>query len=279
MKKPLGRGLSSLIGEQFADEPTTCPIDAIIPNPRQPRQIFDDISLRELADSIQVHGVMNPLIVRPGDNGGYILIAGERRLRAAKIVGLKDIPIRIQSVNERESLELAIVENVQREDIGALECARAYRQLIDDFQLTQAEVAQKVGKSRVAVTNQLRLLNLPPRALNALAQGTITEGHARALLSIDSETHQLAILDRILIEQLSVRQVEALSNKKMPSKNATHKKDHSKSKDTAILEEQISEVYGCPVTIQVGSHGGKITFTFFDNDDLTRLVDELIQSS
>lgn len=279
MKKPLGRGLSSLIGEQFGDEPTTCPIEAIVPNPHQPRINFDEVALQELSQSILEHGIMNPLLVRSGTEGQYILIAGERRLRAAKIAGLTTVPIRIQAVTDRGSLELAIVENVQREDINPLESAQAYRRLIDEFELTQEEVSKRVGKSRTAIANQLRLLNLPPRIQSELGQGSITEGHARALLSANSSPVQIALLDRIIKERLSVRETEAICNRQRADKSKTLITKSKIEPEIAIIEEQLSEVYGCPVTIQTNPQSGKITFMFFGNDDLSRILDELLKKA
>ncbi|RYG43843.1 ParB/RepB/Spo0J family partition protein [bacterium] len=197
MRKALGKGLSQLLGEQFDGTPVEATVESIVPNLRQPRTVFEDAPLKELAASIRQHGVLQPLVVRTVSEGKYELIAGERRLRAAKLAGLTTVPIHVRSADSLESLELALVENIQREDINAIEAARAYKRLIDEFGLTQEEVAERVRKARATVTNTLRLLKLPVEALEALENGAITEGHARALLAFPTVDKQIDILERI----------------------------------------------------------------------------------
>jgi len=212
-KGGLGKGLDALIptnnplGEGGA---LLVPIDSVTPNPRQPRQQMDEADLQELADSIQEHGILQPLIVTQETSGRYTLIAGERRLRAARLVGLQMVPVLVRQATDQERLELALIENVQRSDLAPLETADAYRQLTEDFGLSQEEVAQQVGKSRVSVTNTLRLLKLPDPVRQSLADDDITEGHARALLGLASPSAQLAVLQIILQKNLSVRQAEDL---------------------------------------------------------------------
>jgi len=276
MKKSLGRGFSSLIAEQFQGDPATCPIGAIIPNPSQPRRTFDADSLEELAQSIKEHGVINPLLVRPGDHGKYILIAGERRLRAAKLAGLSEVPISIQLADDRKSLELSIIENIQREDISPLECASAYQQLTIEYHLTQEQIAGKVGRSRAAIANLLRLLKLPQPILDSLASGEITEGHARALLGADGPPVQIALLDKIIKENLNVRDTERLSSKAFDKACRRSVKTRNPNRELMIIEDKIAEVFGCPVTIQKAQKGGKIVLTFYSDDDLDRLIQCLL---
>jgi ParB family chromosome partitioning protein len=209
----LGRGLDALIpsfGEGTAAS-LDVDVDAIVPNPYQPRVEIDEGALRDLADSIRVHGVIQPLVVTHGEERGrYVLIAGERRWRAARLAGLGAVPVVVKDAVPRAMLELALVENVARADLSPLEEAAAYRQLIDDFGLTQAAVAERVGRSRVSVTNTLRLLALPDRVQRALGAGEISEGHARALLGMPTAAEQIAALEMVLDKGFSVRQTEEL---------------------------------------------------------------------
>src|SRR5580704_9085673 len=183
MRRALGKGLSQLIAEQYEGPTNELPVADIVPNSRQPRTVFNDEALEELAASIREYGILQPLIVRPLAEGKHELIAGERRLRAAKLAGLTSVPVIVRSAGNQSSLELALIENLQREDINALESAKAYRRLIDEFGMTQEQVADRVGKSRVSVANTVRLLRLPKRIMEGLEAGFISEGHARALLA------------------------------------------------------------------------------------------------
>ena len=203
MRKPLGRGLDALIPgapkPMLGEMPSTigveperqAAIDRIRPNPRQPRADFDEAALNELAASIRAQGILQPLLVRPDGDGGYELVAGERRLRAARLAGLREVPIVVREVSDRESLELALIENIQRDDLSPLEEAAAYQRLLDDFGHTQEEIAARVGKSRPAIANALRLLRLPEPIKRELARGRLTAGHARVLLSLDTADAQL----------------------------------------------------------------------------------------
>src|SRR5512140_2396006 len=213
-KGGLGKGLDALIpsGPSPAGDGGALyvPVDQITPNPRQPRSGFSQESLQELADSIKEHGVLQPLIVTQDEPGSaqYILVAGERRWRAAQLAGLQMVPVLLRQVTEQMRLELALIENVQREDLTPLETAEAFQNLSQEFGLSHAEIAQRVGKSRTAVTNTIRLLKLPEAVRASLAQGQITEGHARALLGLESPSSQLAALHIILQRDLTVRQTE-----------------------------------------------------------------------
>ncbi|MFQ3678727.1 MAG: ParB/RepB/Spo0J family partition protein, partial [Fimbriimonadaceae bacterium] len=275
----LGKGLSQLIGEQAELSQNEVAIDAIVPNQRQPRQNFDEEALRELADSIRQVGILQPLVVRPLSEGKYELIAGERRLRAAQLAGLERVPVTIRAAGHQDSLEIALIENVQREDISPLEQARAYRRLIDEFGLTQEQVADKVGKSRTAVANTVRLLRLPPAILEGLQAGKITEGHARALLAIPSEVLQLALYDKILRTGMTVRDVEKAAQAeevRQPSRRRKPSRaDSAADPQWQPLEEAVSTYFGAPTRLIKSEVGGKIEIEFYSDDDLMRILDVL----
>jgi ParB family transcriptional regulator, chromosome partitioning protein len=273
MRKALGKGLSQLIANEGETSPSEIPIDRITPNKLQPRTIFAPEALEELAASIKEHGILQPLAVRESRDGTYEIIAGERRFRAAQIAGLKKVPIVVREADNRSSLELALVENVQREDISAIECARAYKRLMDEFGLTQEEVSKKVGKSRVAVTNCVRLLRLPPKIQKALETGEISEGHGRALLAFATSDQMLAVFQAILARGLSVRDVERLSHLQPSSKVK-----EAGAKDgpfDAPLRESLATYFGSPVKFARGEKGGHITIDFFSDEDLQRILDIL----
>jgi ParB family chromosome partitioning protein len=281
MRRALGKGLTQLLGEQGEAAPTSIEISAIRPNSRQPRRHFDEGALKELAHSISQVGLLLPLIVRPISDGEYELIAGERRLRAAKLAGLEEVPVIVRSASAQDSLQMALIENVQREDISAVDCAVAFRQLAEDFGLTQEQIADVVGKSRVAVANTLRLLRLPEFMQRAIAEGMITEGHARALLMIESPRHQEAVYEQIVKEGLSVREAEKLAR-------VTHMADETANGVTATaagpierdpnldaLERQMSELFGTPVKINATGKGGRITVPYYSDEELQRILDLL----
>jgi len=279
MRRALGKGLSQLIAEQYDGSTNEVPIDSIEPNARQPRLSFDNEALEELASSIRQHGILQPLVVRPSTEGRYELIAGERRLRAAKLAGLQVVPVSVRAATNEVSLELALIENVQRENINALECAKAYRQLIDEFSLTQEQVAAKVGKSRVAITNTLRLLRLPKRIQDGVSNGAVSEGHARALLGFDNETHMLAVYDQILERGLTVHDVEKQAKGHTKQKASGPKSKvsgpaHSDPNEGA-LEEALSTYFGSPVKVRKGEIGGEMAIQFYSDDDLERILDIL----
>ena len=271
MRRALGKGLAQLIGEQSEGTPNEIAVDAIRPNSSQPRTTFDDDSLQELAASIKEAGILQPLIVRPLREGLYELIAGERRWRAAQIAGLETVPVIVRSAGRQDSLEWALIENIQREDIAPLECARAYRRLIDEFGLTQEEVADKVGKSRSGVANTMRLLRLPEKIQDALALGKITEGHARAILGAGSEAAQLALFDKIVREGLNVRGVEVGARKTMAKPRAS--KSLKRDPAVAEVEEALSERFGTSVRVKLDGKGGEIVVPFYSEDDLDRLLE------
>jgi ParB family transcriptional regulator, chromosome partitioning protein len=275
MRRQIGKGLSQLIGEQYDGNATEAPVESIQPNARQPRLMFDDVALQELAGSIKEFGVLQPLVVRPISDGQYELIAGERRLRAAKLAGLRTVPITIRAATNEVSLELALIENIQREDINAMECARAYRQLIDEFNLTQEQVAEKVGKSRVTITNTLRLLKLPKKIQNAINGGAISEAHARALLGFENEIHMLAVFDQVLDQGLSVKDVEQRAKQVTRPTKRVPKAASSGSVDpnNQALEESLSIFFGANTKIKKGEVGGEIAIQFYSDDDLERILE------
>ena len=274
MRRALGKGLSQLIAEQYEGPTNELSVDDIVPNARQPRTIFNDEALQELAASIREFGILQPLIVRPLAEGQHELIAGERRLRAARIAGLTSVPVIVRSAGNQSSLELALIENIQREDINALESARAYRKLIDEFGLTQEQVADRVGKSRTVIANTVRLLRLPKRITEGLEGGIITEGHARALLGFDSEAQQLAVYDQIIDKKLTVRDVENIAKPKVPipPSKKPEKAVHTDPNYRA-LEESLSTYVGSPVKILSSEVGGKMVVEFYSEDDLDRILE------
>lgn len=274
MRRALGKGLSQLIGEQYDDAPNSCEIESIEANRWQPRSVFDDEALHELAASIKEVGVLQPLVVRPLTEGKYELIAGERRLRASKLAGLKQVPIIVRATSDQSALEIALIENIQREDIGAMECARAYRQLMTEFGLTQEQVADKVGKARTSVTNTVRLLKLPPKIQDGLETGRISEGHARALLGFQNEEHQLYVFDQVVSRSLSVREVEKLAKRK-PRKPRQMPAKPEVSQDWTSLEEALSIHLGAQVRLQPGQVGGKLVIDFYSEDELQGIVERM----
>jgi ParB family chromosome partitioning protein len=276
----LGRGLASLIPPAVSSVSGTrdIAVSSIQPNPDQPRRAFDPEELRALADSIAVHGVLQPVVV-VDDGEGFVLIAGERRLRAATMLGLETIPAVVRTANELERLELALVENIQRSDLNALEEAQAYRHLIDDFGLTQERVAAAVGRSRPAVANTLRILDTAPLVQQAVGDGTITGGHAKALAGLDSHSRQEVVLASVVARSLSVRQTEGLV---AASRETASEPVEATGTITDVdpdiqhMEAQMREALGTKVTIASGRKGGRITITWYDDEDLGRLVDRLV---
>jgi ParB family chromosome partitioning protein len=273
----LGRGLASLIPTAPSRVSITREVSVtlISPNPEQPRRIFDPDELQQLADSIAAHGVLQPVVVvEAGD--GYTLVAGERRLRAVKMLKLATLPALVRSANEQEQLELALVENIQRSDLNALDEARAYRHLIDEFGLTQERVAERVGRSRPAVANSLRILETAPLVQSAVGESTVSGGHAKALAGLQSHAQQEVILAAVVARSLSVRQTENLVAASRDSNDTEHARlKREVDPDIQHMEAQMRESLGTKVSIAPGRKGGRITITWYDDEDLGRLVDRL----
>ena len=267
----LGRGLDALIPSSRDERGVLeLTLDRIERNPNQPRTSFDETQLGELAASIAVHGILQPVVVRPLADGGYQLIAGERRLRAARIAGLETVPAIVRDSDDGEtSLELALIENIQREDLNPIETAIAYRELIDRFGLTHEAVARQVGKSRVAVSNSLRLLDLAPDTRQAIVEGRISEGHGRALAAITIPELQKAVLAVVLERGLSVRQTEELVRRKRDEQPAREKP--ALSHDLQDLEAQLRGVLATRVGIVRTRRGGRLVIDFYSDEELDRL--------
>ncbi|NLE83179.1 MAG: ParB/RepB/Spo0J family partition protein [Chloroflexi bacterium] len=281
-KSGLGRGLDALIPNWEdtqavipGDKVVMVPIDNISPNPHQPRKQFNSEGLEDLASSIREHGIIQPLILISADKPNfYTLIAGERRLRAAKIAGLREVPAIVRSATEQEQLEFAIIENVQREDLNPLERARAYQNLVDGFSLTHEEIARRVGKSRVSVTNTLRLLNLPPLAQASVLNGEITEGHARALLGLPNARAIDSALDSVVSLNLNVRQTEALVGK-LTGKSPRPGSPIPRSPEIEDLENKLRQFFHTKVSLTKGVRGGTISISFYSDEELNGILDSL----
>jgi len=271
-RRGLGKGLEALIPSTPGVNEVA--IDSIVPNPRQPRQTLDPEALQELATSIREQGLVQPLVVTEAEEG-YQLLVGERRWRAARLAGLDVVPVVVRDVTPQQMLELALVENLQREDLNPLETASAYQQLVDEFGLTQQQVADKVGKNRVTVTNTLRLLKLPTEVKEALLQGEITEGHARAMLRLPSQKDQLDMLEAVLKGALSVRQTEQLVRRL--AEEPKHKpKLAEKPPELTALEDDFRQALGTKVNLSRGSKGGRLVIYFYSEEELQAIHDLIV---
>jgi ParB family chromosome partitioning protein len=283
----LGKGLDALIPGGFQSEPPpvsaapvssggvlTLPIGQITPNPRQPRSHFREDALNELAASIKEHGILQPLLVSRNEEGeGYTLVAGERRWQAAQRAGLKQVPVLVRQTTDQQRLELALIENVQRADLNPLEEANAYRQLSEEFHLSHEEIAVRVGKSRVAVTNTLRLLNLPGSVQRALVDGEISEGHARALLGLTNPRAIESALQTVLFQKMTVRQTEELVNKLKGEKPAAAVKP-GPSPEEKSLEEFIRASLGQKIAVKIGKdhQSGSLTLHYGSEEEFQDLM-------
>lgn len=280
--KGLGRGLGALMGDLTAEEPASkspyqlLPLHKVEPNPNQPRQDFDPEQLEALARSIGEHGVVQPLTVRPLPNGYYQIIAGERRWRAARMAELKEIPAVIMEADDKKTMELALIENLQRQDLNPVEEALGYQSLISDYGLTQEEAASRVGKSRPAVTNALRLLQLTPEILEMVQNGSLSAGHARAVLSLKSPQKQQQAAQKIVALGLSVRQAELLC-KNMEREPAPQKPVSLAVDYVAECEKNLSRHLGRGVKIVNGKRKGRFELEFYGQEDLQKLLDALMQ--
>jgi ParB family chromosome partitioning protein len=275
----LGKGLDALIpgGSSAVVEGgvTQVAVDSIQRNPRQPRQSFQESELDELAASIREHGIIQPLIVSPASNGTYTLIAGERRWQAARRAGLRTVPVVIRNASDQQLLELALIENVQRADLNAIEEAEAFQHLVKEFGLSHEKIAASVGKSRVAVTNTIRLLDASSAVKQALVDRKISEGHARALLALSSAKAQEAALRSVVNLDLSVRQTEALVRKLGGQKPALKKKP-ARNPNVSDIERRLRASLGTKVALKHGKKGGTVTIHYYSDEELDALLQKLL---
>lgn len=272
-RRALGRGLDALLPAESTGL-REVEVGRIEPNPTQPRQRFERKSLEDLAASVREHGVVQPLVVTAIGDDRYRIVVGERRWQAAKLAGLTRVPVVIKDLSDRQTLEMALVENVQRADLNPLEEAMAYQRLIQDFGLTQLQVAQQVGRSRAAVANTLRLLSLPEAIKSPVVDGRITEGHARALLGLPSEEAQRALLERIEREDLSVRQTEEIVQRLQQPRQIKHRA--VKSPDITSLEDDLRRSLGTKVTLRHGKRGGRIVIEYYSDEEFQGLYERLL---
>lgn len=274
IKKGLGKGLEALFegaGEAMGqgNEPAMLEISKIIVRPQQPRKKFEDGSLEELANSIREHGILQPLLVRKIENGKYELVAGERRLRAAVMAGIKEVPVYIKELSDQGAREAALIENLQREDLNPVEEALAFKEMIEEYNYKQEELAKRIGKSRSYVANTLRLLNLPKTVLDAVEDGRLTAGHARAILAIKDPEQQIKLAQKIMNSSLSVREAEGAG------RGRTGKTDGEEDIDIKELEERLQDKLGTRVLISRKRRGGSIRIDFYNDEDLNRLLEIL----
>lgn len=303
-KRALGKGLGALMGEKKVGRVlgttdtasqggvstkqvvavavggktfTELAVESIVPSKTQPRKVFEEAPLFELSESIRAQGIIEPLIVRKTDGGKYELIAGERRWRASQIAELKKVPVVVMDVDDRETLEMAIVENIQREDLNAIEEAESFKNLMS-FGLTQDEVAKKVGKQRATVSNYIRILSLPHDIKQEVLNGSVSFGHARAILSIETSQGQRALCKKIIKEGLSVRRAEELARIELTggaAKKNAGKNTGALSRDMQILEEDLSKILGTRVKVKDRKGKGKIEIDFYSADERERIIEEL----
>ncbi len=274
----LGKGLNAIFIENDSEDnnsSVTLKISEIEPNRSQPRKEFDEKALGELAESISKHGLLQPLLVRPLALGGYQIVAGERRYRACRMAGITEVPVIIRELGETETMEIALIENLQREDLTPVEEALGYRVLMDEHGFSQEEVAQSVGKSRPAVANALRLLKLPQSILDLVSEGKISAGHARALLTLEDEGHMQELADEIIKNDLSVRQVEKIC--KQTPKSAKETAPEKKPSFYSMVELALNESLGRKIRISKnkGKQGGILQIEFYSDDELKELSNKL----
>lgn len=276
VKRGLGKGLDALFDmketvSEEKEELHEIRISLIEPNREQPRKNFDEEQLKVLSDSISKHGVIQPIIVVKEENGFYKIIAGERRWRAAKLCGMTTIPAIVKNYEEQKAAEVSLIENLQRENLNPIEEAEGYQYLMDNFGMTQEQVGEKVGKSRSAVANAIRLLTLSDNLVDMVRKGLISSGHARSLLSIESETGRQEMAERIISEQMSVRELEKFVGKKKESAKKVQKEE--KIPEIIDVEKKLSSIVGSKVKIKTGKKKGKIEIEYYDNNDLNRILE------
>ena len=282
-KGGLGKGLDALFADNATEsegQSITLKISEIEPNRYQPRKEFDEAALAELADSILQHGILQPLIIRPVAGGGYQLVAGERRWRASRMAGLTEVPAIIKELTDSEMMELALIENLQREDLNSIEEAEGYKSLMDTYGFTQEEVSKRVGKSRPTVANSMRLLNLPEEILDFVRTNKLSAGHARAILALDDSTKLIDIVKNIISNNLSVRETEKLTKKfnSQPNINQKNQEIEDVSRGTTVYKEvelALTEYLGRKVKILIGQQKGTIQLDFYSEEDLVALANKL----
>ncbi|MGI6685422.1 MAG: ParB/RepB/Spo0J family partition protein [Bacillota bacterium] len=287
-KKGLGKGLEALIPanpfgqKKTGDAVTLLSLDEIVPNAHQPRKSFNEDKLRELAQSIGEHGVVQPIVVRPTTENKFEVVAGERRWRAAHLAGLTEIPCIIKEFDGKLSTEVALIENIQREDLNAMEEAEAYRKLMEEFDYTQETLSGRLGKSRSYVANTLRLMNLPLPIQSFIREGILTAGHARAILSINSPESRMIFAEKIIKEKLSVRQAEEWAkqfNNQEKTKTPDPPKKNPLTPEIKDLETRLRGLLATKVKIKSGKNGGKIEIDYYGDDDLERIINTLLPES
>ena len=278
-KFALGKGLSALIPEEMEEgrekkDNTMISINKIKSDSEQPRKAFDSEKIAELTESIKTHGIIQPLILRKDAEDRYVIVAGERRWRAAKLAGLKEVPAIIMELSDRDILEISLIENIQRQDLNPIEEAFAYKRLLNDFEITQEELSKRIGKSRVVISNTMRLTNLDSRVQQYLIEGIITEGHGKVLLSIDDGQIQYELAQQVIDEKLSVRELERLikriSEKKNDSVSSVENEINPYYKD---IKNQLQNYFGTKVNILSKRNKGKIEIEYYSEDDLQRILD------
>lgn len=277
-KSGLGKGLGALMRENDTEKMVstdTLPLSEIIPNKDQPRKTFDETTLAELAESIKQHGVLQPLLVRPLPGGGYQLVAGERRWRACRMAGVREVPVVVKELTDTETMEIAIIENLQREDLNPIEEAEGLQALVDRCGLTQEEVAASVGKSRPAIANSLRLLRLPQEVRDMTREGKISAGHARALLSLDNDALIFEAAQNIISNNLTVRDVERLAKIKDKSTAVSRKRTSRRDSFYDEVELTLSEVLGRKVKVYNGRGKGTLEIEFYSQEDLKNIANKL----
>lgn len=277
-KGGLGKGLDAIFVENESEDKNstvTLKISEIEPNKDQPRTEFDDKALSELAESIALHGVLQPLLVRPLMFGGYQIVAGERRYRASRMAGLTEVPVVIRELDDKETMELALIENLQRENLTPVEEAKGYKTLMDTYGFTQEEVSSSVGKSRSAVANSLRLLNLPDEIIDMITDGKISGGHGRALLSLDDRELMIEVAEEVAEKDISVRQLEKLVKKLKAEKAPKPPKKEEKSNFFKEVELALNENLGRKISVSQKGEGGIMTIEFYSQEDLIDIANKL----
>lgn len=280
-KFALGKGLSALIPEDLVESEQQdekgkmlIPLNEIRNDNNQPRKAFDNDKIAELTESIKTHGIIQPLILRKSDDGLYVIVAGERRWRAAKMAGLKDVPAIVMELSEKDVLEISLIENIQRQDLNPIEEASAYKKLLSDFNLTQEDLSKRIGKSRTAITNTMRLMNLDIRVQQYIIEGIITEGHGRALLGIKDKEIQYELSQKVIDENLSVRELERLVKRILEGKTAEEKETNNELNPYyKEIKNQLQSYFGTKVNISNKNNKGKIEIEYYSEDDLQRILD------